>query len=46
MSSTNKGVGTYNSKKGFSMNKKDLEESLRRKLSFETCSLFRQEYSK
>ena len=47
MSSTNKGAGTYNSKKRCCMNgKKDLEESLKRKISFrKTCSLFRQEYS-
>ena len=47
MSSTNKGASTYNSKKRVLYEwKKDLEESLRRKLSLEkTCSLFRQEYS-
>ena len=47
MSSTNKGAGTYNSKKVCCMNgKKDLEESLRRKTSLgKTCSLFHQKYS-
>ena len=47
MSSTNKSVGTYNSKKGRCINgKKILEESLKRKLSLEkTSSLFRQKYN-
>ena len=47
MSSTNKGAGIYNSKKGVLYEwKKDLEEFLRRKTSHgKTCLLFRQEYS-
>ena len=47
MTSTNKGAGTYNSKKESCMRgKKDLEEPLTRKTSLgKTCSLFRQECS-
>ena len=48
MSSTTKGAGTYNSKKGCCMNEKkeDLEEFLRRKTSLgKTFLIFRQEYS-
>ena len=42
-----KGTGTFNKKGGDCMNgKKDLEESLRRKIFLrKTCSLSRQEYS-
>ena len=47
MSFTNKGAGTYNSKKRVLYEwKKDLEESFRWKTSLgKTCSLFPQEYS-
>ena len=47
MCSTDKGAGTcLPCKKGMLYEgKKDLKESLRRKSSGKTCSLFRQEYS-
>ena len=46
MSSTNKGAGTNNSKRGVLYEwKKDSEESIRRKTSIgKTCSLFRTEF--